>query len=95
MFLTLNSGSNIFDRHNILVNSIGAFPEEIEAHGQIKWMIGLSYTLLVVVTIIQIVSYYLYNGRFHPFASIILPKQVNSQAGPQVLDDMEHDETEA
>ena len=61
-------------------------------------MIGLSYTLLVVVTIIQIVSYYLYNGRFHPFALIVMPeKGTKDQAEMHVLDNMSfyNDETEA
>ena len=68
------SGTNIFDRHDILVNSIGAFPEEIAAYEQIKLMIGFSYPILVLLTAIQIVSYNLYNGRYHPFAIIVMPK---------------------
>ena len=67
-------GINIFARHDVLVNSIGAFPEETTAYEQIKWMIGLSYPLLVLLTITQMVTYYLYNGRFHPFALILEPK---------------------
>ena len=62
---------NVFDRHDILVNSIGAFPQEIDAYERIKVMLILSFTLLVFFTVIQIVSYYLYNGKFHPFALIV------------------------
>ena len=73
-YLCIFVGINIFERHDILVNSIGAFPEEIKAHEQIKWMIGLSNFLLVFLTLVQIVTYYLYNGRFHPFALILAPE---------------------
>ena len=80
-YLISFTGTNIFDRHAILVNSIGAFPEEIEAYVQIQWMIGLSYPLLVLLTTVQIVSFYLYNDRFHPFALIVRTKEKSSQ-GP-------------
>ena len=66
---------NIFERQDILVNSIGAFPEEIKAHEQIQWMIVFCYPLLILLTILQVVSYYLYNGRFHPFALIVMPEK--------------------
>ena len=48
------------------------------AYKQIRWMIGLSYSLLLLLTLVQIVTYYLYNGRFHPFALIVMPEQGNS-----------------
>ena len=63
-------GINVFDRHAILVNSIGAFPEEIEAFERLKLMLILSFTLLLLSTIIQILSFYLCNGKFHPFTLI-------------------------
>ena len=71
---------NIFERHDILVNSIGAFPEEIQAFEQIQLMIALGYSSLLLLTIIQIVSYYLYNGRFHPFAVIVTQNLHQSQS---------------
>ena len=37
-------------------------------------MIGLSYSLLLLLTLVQILTYYLYNGRFHPFALIVMPE---------------------
>ena len=69
------AGIHISDRHDTLVNSIGAFPQENEAYEQIQWMIGLSYSLLLLLTLVQIVTYYLYNGRFHPFALIVMLEQ--------------------
>jgi len=56
-----------------LVNSIGALPEENYAFRQIIVMIAVGYSLLVLLTIIQTLSYFLYNDKFHPFALIIHP----------------------
>ena len=69
----LKIGVNIFERQDILVNSIGAFPEENYAFRQIIAMIVVGYSLLVLLTIIQALSYILYNDKFHPFAGIIYP----------------------
>ena len=66
-------GINIFERHNVLVNSIGALPQEIEAYHKIQWFIGLGYSLLQTLTMVQLGTYYLYNGKFHPFAKIVMP----------------------
>lgn len=82
-------GFNIFERHDILVNSIGALPQETIAYEQIKWMIALSYTLLVLFTIFQIVSYYFYNGRCHPFALIIMNELKHDTAQIEVKEDVE------
>ena len=65
-------GVNVFERHNLLVSSIGAFPEEFEAFEGIKVLLGVGYTALLLLTLLQIVSYYLYNGKFHPFAALII-----------------------
>ena len=63
---------NVFDRHEILINSIGAFPEEIQAYEQMKVMLGTAYGLLIIGTVLQVVLYYLYNGIYHPFACIVI-----------------------
>ena len=64
-------GFNIFERHAILINSIGAFQPEIEAFEQIKVMISIGYALLLLLTVTQLITYYLYNGKFHPFSIIV------------------------
>ena len=69
-------GLNAFERHDNLVDSIGVFPEEIQAYEQIKLMIIFGYTSLLILTLVQVLSYYLYNGRFHPFAIIVQPQPV-------------------
>ena len=63
----------MFERHDILLNTSGPFPKEFEAMDKIKLLIGLGYLFLVVLTIVQVVSFYLYNKRFHPFARIVMP----------------------
>ena len=68
------SAINMFERHDILLNTSGPFPEEFEAMDKIKLLIGLGYSLLVVLTILQVVSFHLYNKRFHPFAKIVMPE---------------------
>ena len=78
--ITLIIGKNVFQRHEILVSSIGAFPEEIKAYEQIKWMIGLSYMLLAFLTFIQIMSFYFYNGKFHPFSLIVMGEETSQES---------------
>ena len=68
-------GKNIFERQEVLVNSIGAFTVEFEATQQIINMIALSYIFLVVFTIVQVVTFYLYNGRYHPFSIVVMPNE--------------------
>ena len=72
-------GINVFERHNVLLNSIGIFSEEIQAYEKIKLMLIFSYTTLVILTIVQAVSYYFYNGKFHPYAMIVMPKRTFCQ----------------
>ena len=67
-------GINVFERHDVIVKSIGAFPEETQAYDQIILMIIIGYSSLLILTLIQVLSYYFYNGRFHPFAVIVQPQ---------------------
>ena len=75
-------GINVFERHDVIVKSIGAFPEETQAYDQIILMIICGYTSLLILTLIQVLSYYLYNGRFHPFATIVMPEEYTQYLGP-------------
>ena len=63
----------------MLLNSIGIFSEEIQAYEKIKLMLILSYTTLVILTIVQVMSYYLYNSKFHPYAMIVMPERTFCQ----------------
>ena len=69
------AGIHVFERHSILVDSIGVFPEEIEAFELVKLMLIIGYSLLVFLTICQVVLYYLYNGKFHPYSKIVMPNR--------------------
>ena len=62
---------SIVERHEILVNSIGAFPTEIIAFWKIQRVLGVSYGLLLLFTIVQLVAYYFYNSKYHPFYKIV------------------------
>ena len=64
---------NVFERQNILVDSIGAFPEEFAAFEQAKLMLIIGFVFLVFFTIGQVVLYYLYNGEYHPYCKIVKP----------------------
>ena len=64
--------TNIFARHELLSNTIGTFPKEDQAFLNIKLMLAFGYTFLVLLTIVQVVSYYLCNGRFHAFTMIVM-----------------------
>ena len=66
---------HVFERHSILQNSIGAFPEELQAYEVVKLMLIIGFSLLVLLTICQLVLYYLYNGKYHPYSNIVLPNR--------------------
>ena len=80
LLTNINSiGINVFERHALLLDSIGAFPEEEQAFININLMIIFGYSFITLLTIIQVVSYYFCNGRFHPFAVIIMPEPEQSR----------------
>lgn len=63
----------------MLLDTIGTFPEENKAYEQIKLMPILSYTILVILTMVQVVSYYFFNGKFHPYAMIVMSERIFPQ----------------
>ena len=60
------------DRHQFLIKSIGAMPEEHFAYFQIQLMIFASYGGLLLLFIIQVLSYFLFNKKFHPLSEILV-----------------------
>ena len=68
-------GIHVFERHSILIDSIGVFLEETEAFELVKLMLIIGYSLLVFLTICQVVLYYLYNGKYHPYCKIVMPNR--------------------
>ena len=61
----------IFERKEILENSIGVLPEEWEAFRNIQLALGLGYGSLLLLTLGQILTFYLYNGSWHPLSRIV------------------------
>ena len=60
------------ERHDILARTIGYLDEEQEALDTgYQLLIGSTVTM-VVGSLFQILFFYLYNGRFHPFANILI-----------------------
>ena len=44
---------------------------EVESYHKVKLLVWFSYPILIGLAILQAVSFYLYNGRFHPNAHIL------------------------
>ena len=63
-------------RHQFLVTSIGAMPEEHYAQYQIQMIIYVAYGALLQLTIGQVLFYWLFNKRFHPLSEILLKGEV-------------------
>ena len=71
IIISLFAGSNICQRHVLLYNTIGVLPEELEAYNLILVLVYVSTLCLLFLTIMELGFFYLYNGKFHPFASIL------------------------
>ena len=65
------SGSNICARHNFLSDTIGVLPEETKAYNLIIWLICSSHSCLLLLTIIEMICFFLYNSKYHPFKMIL------------------------
>ena len=61
----------ILERHSQLDATIGHLEMEIEAFERARLFSWIFFPLWIVLTIIQIVCFMLYNGRFHPLAKIL------------------------
>ena len=60
------------ERHDILSRTIGYLDEEQEAMDTGYLLLIVSTVTMVVGSLLQILFFYLYNGRFHPFANILV-----------------------
>ena len=61
----------IYARHDILQNSIGTLPMEIDCITTITLFVTLSYPLLIIGHIICTLLFHFLNGKFHPFGLIL------------------------
>ena len=60
------------ERHDILSRTIGYLDKEQEAVDKGYLLVICSTVTMVVGCLLQILFFYLYNGRFHPFANILV-----------------------
>ena len=64
-------GSNICGRHNFLFDTMGVLPEEKNAYNLIIGLIYSSHSCLLLLTIIEMICFFLYNSKYHPFKMIL------------------------
>ena len=60
------------ERHDILNRTIGYLDEEQEALDRGYMLLICSTITMAVVSLLQTVFFYLYNGKLHPFANILV-----------------------
>ena len=60
----------IYMRHDLLERTIGPLQMEIDAYQTAKWLF-LCIPILVLLTLIQLGFFTLYNGRLHPMSKIL------------------------
>ena len=61
----------VYERQQILENSIGALPEEHEAYNTLLILTATCVPGLFIATVLQFLSYYCFNRFFHPFKDIL------------------------
>ena len=69
------SAYKIVERHGFLLNSIGVLEQEVQAYKDVQIWMGSSTLYLVFATIMEIVLFWLYNQKYHPFADILDVKE--------------------
>ena len=65
------SANRVHQRHSILEQTIGALPEEIEAYDTIRNLSPLMFLTLIILTLVQLALYLVFNRFFHPFKEIL------------------------
>ena len=74
------------ERHDILSRTIGYLDEEQEAMDTANMLLIGSTVTIVVGSLLQILFFYLYNGPFHPFASILVDETEGTGSNHSNLD---------
>ena len=62
----------ISERHNILYNTVGYLPEEQTAYVHVWIIAGISITLLILCSILEVFLSITYNETVHPFKNIVV-----------------------
>ena len=65
------SVAKVYERHQILENSIGTFKEEQDAYNLLLILTATCVPGLFIATVSQFLSYYCFNRFFHPFKDIL------------------------
>ena len=60
------------ERHDILSKTIGYLDKEQEALDGGYILMNCSFSIMIVGSLLQVLFFWLYNGKFHPFANILL-----------------------
>ena len=81
------------DRHAFLLETIGAYPEEIDAHWLVNFLSMYVPLILTGGAILQFFCFWLYNGPFHPYKDLV--KKDNKSTFYFELGDIEHPEENA
>ena len=75
----------ICERHIQLENTIGALEMEMESYEKSKLMAWIFYPTWIVLTILQVICFILYNGKFHPLSKILDGGNVERKGMSQLL----------
>lgn len=62
----------VFDRHSILVGSIGPFENEVTSYNNIIAIFVVAYLGFISLTISQFILYHFYNGKYHPYKELLM-----------------------
>ena len=72
----------ILERHNQLNEMLGELEMEKDSFEKAQWMAWIFYPIFILLSILQAVSFFLSNGKFHPLAKI-LEGHENQQSTPE------------
>ena len=73
------------ERHDILSRTIGYLDKEQEALDTGYLLLICSFSIMIVGSLLQILIFWLYNGKFHPFANILLDADEVLPGGTQAF----------
>ena len=72
----------ILERQNQLNEMLGELEMEKDSFEKAQWMAWIFYPIFILLSILQAVSFFLSNGKFHPLAKI-LEGHENQQSTPE------------
>ena len=70
-YLIYFAEGNVNERHGFLVDTIGAYPEEIQAHWMINFLGYYMAPIFIGASLIQLGAFSLYNWVLHPFKFLV------------------------